>query len=44
VVSPLSSCKSLELSTWQRGAEAYDRLFGAVTRAAIGFTCRSRPG
>jgi len=27
--------RSLELATWQRGAEAYDRLFGAVTRAAI---------
>jgi SAM-dependent methyltransferase len=31
----LSSFKSLELATWQRGAEAYDRLFGPVTRAAI---------
>lgn len=30
-----SSFKSLELSTWQRGAEAYDRLFGTVTAAAI---------
>jgi SAM-dependent methyltransferase len=27
--------KSLEFDTWQRGAEAYDRLFGTVTRAAI---------
>jgi SAM-dependent methyltransferase len=32
---PLSSFKSLELATWQRGAEPYDRLFGAVTREAI---------
>jgi ubiquinone/menaquinone biosynthesis C-methylase UbiE len=27
--------KDLEFDTWQRGAAAYDRLFGAVTRAAI---------
>lgn len=27
--------KELEFDTWQRGAAAYDRLFGAVTRAAI---------
>jgi SAM-dependent methyltransferase len=31
----MTSFKSLELATWQRGAEAYDRLFGPVTRAAI---------
>lgn len=30
-----SSFKSLEFATWQRGAEAYDRLFGSVTGAAI---------
>ncbi len=30
-----SSFKSLEFTTWQRGAEAYDRLFGTVTAAAI---------
>jgi SAM-dependent methyltransferase len=27
--------KSLELDTWQRGAAAYDQLFGTVTRQAI---------
>jgi SAM-dependent methyltransferase len=27
--------KELEFATWQRGASAYDRLFGAVTRQAI---------
>lgn len=32
---PTLSFKSLEFDTWQRGAAAYDRLFGAVTRAAI---------
>ncbi|MFN5696845.1 MAG: class I SAM-dependent methyltransferase [Cyanobacteriota bacterium] len=31
----MSSFKSLEFDTWQRGAAAYDRLFGTVTRAAI---------
>lgn len=30
-----SSFKQLELTTWQRGAAAYDGLFGSVTRAAI---------
>ena len=33
--APLSSFKSLELDTWQRGAAAYDRLFGAVTCEAV---------
>ena len=33
--APLSSFKSLELNTWQRGAAAYDRLFGAVTCEAV---------
>lgn len=44
---PLPSFKNLELVTWQRGAEAYDRLFGAVTRAAIAPTLDAlelRPG
>ncbi len=31
----MPSFKNLEFDTWQRGATAYDRLFGAVTRAAI---------
>ena len=31
----MTSFKSLEFDTWQRGAAAYDRLFGAVSRAAI---------
>lgn len=47
MVSTSSSFKSLELATWQRGAEAYDRLFGAVTRAAIAPTLDAlelRPG
>jgi SAM-dependent methyltransferase len=30
-----ASFKTLEFETWQRGAEAYDRLFGTVTAAAI---------
>lgn len=46
--NPLSSSfKSLELSTWQRGAEAYDRLFGTVTAVAIAPTLEAlqvRPG
>lgn len=33
-----SSFKTLEFATWQRGAEAYDRLFGVVTATAIGPT------
>jgi SAM-dependent methyltransferase len=33
--APMPSFKSLEFDTWQRGAGAYDRLFGAVTRTAI---------
>ena len=43
----MPSFKSLELATWQRGAEAYDRLFGAVTREAIAPTLEAlelRPG
>ena len=32
---PTPSFKRLEFDTWQRGAAAYDRLFGAVTRTAI---------
>lgn len=31
----MSSFKHLEFDTWQRGAAAYDRLFGQVTHAAI---------
>jgi SAM-dependent methyltransferase len=45
--APLHSFKTLEYATWQRGAAAYDRLFGAVTRAAIAPTLDAlelRPG
>jgi SAM-dependent methyltransferase len=41
------SFKALEFATWQRGAEAYDRLFGAVTADAIVPTLEAlqvRPG
>lgn len=31
----MTTFKSLEFDTWQRGAAAYDRLFGSVTHAAI---------